>query len=249
MASTVPGSLLKRVKRRLRRVPGLLPVYQQALWLKMMLRDEFYDLQSAVNGALTRQEWDYTVPVQQQRYARVLTAVSRLRGEPPWGDVLEVGCAEGLFTEQLAQRSALVTVCDISPVACERAAKHCASYPHVSFHRLDIARDPIPGRYDLAFVMGVLEMMHGRRKLGRIAANLARAIKPGGLLAINDSFLPFDLEQRWWTRWLAEGGQNRVAFIDGREGFRRVSYEEFTDAGQSPGYLVALLERTRGKKG
>jgi len=236
------------LKQHLKRIPELVPAYRHAWFLAQIVRDSFTNPKQVIDGALARGEWDYSVPEHQHRYGQVLEGVSKLRGSGDWGDVLEIGCAEGIFTEELALRARTVTVGDISAVAYARAAKRCAPYSHVRFLELDILKDAVPGQYDLAFVMGVLEMYHGATRLGRAIKNLARALRPGGLLVLNDPFLPFGLERSWWARFLAEGGRNHVAFIEGREGLHLVYYQEIDQPQGWPGYMVALFEKSADQR-
>jgi len=42
-------------------------------------------------------EWNFLAPAEQERYDRVIDMVDRHLGSEYWGDVLEIGCAEGLF--------------------------------------------------------------------------------------------------------------------------------------------------------
>ena len=60
--------------------------------------------------------------------------------------------------------------------------------------------------------------------------------------------LPFGLERSWWARFLAEGGRNHVAFIEGREGLHLVYYQEIDQPQGWPGYMVALFEKSADQR-
>ncbi len=232
------------MKRLLRRIPGLVSACRQARVLGWVLQDWCWsDAEKMATRSHLELEWDFETPEERQRYERVLGAVTEHRGRGPWGNGLEAACAEGLFTLELARRCSGVTAYDISPVACARAAERCKEFPSVRISQLDIRHDPIVGSYDLVFLMAALSFVHGRRRLGRVTQKLADALRPGGLLVFNEMRLLPEVERAAWTKWLAEGALQNVAFMDGRHGLRLIYkrlYEELY-----PGYVVALFEKTR----
>ena len=239
---TDPGRFLKS---KLRRVPGLRKAYGHVRILRSMVRERFGDLERLNDRSHLEREWNFALPAEQERYARVLEAVSAQCGVEPWGDALEIGCAEGLFTVELSERCRSVVACDISSIACARAAQRCAGRENVRIVQLDIDRNSIPGTYDLVFVMGVLSFIHGRDKLARVGARLAHVLRPGGLLVLNEMRLRREFERSWWIRLLAEGGIENAAFLDGRHGFRLVRQD--LHGGLAHGYVVALFEKLAGR--
>jgi len=227
------------MKQLLRRIPGLTAIRQQATVLVRIAYERWcVDPQVMNDRSHLRGEWDFAAPAEQERYGRVVAAVANQRGAGSWGEVLEVGCSEGLFTTELARRCASVTACDISPVALARAAERLAQYPHVQLRQLNILRDSVSGMFDVVFVMGVLQFVHSRGHVRRIARKLARTLRTGGLLVVNEVRLPPQMERTWWARWLVQGGSNHVDFIDGREGLHLIHHEVY------PGYVVALFQQT-----
>jgi O-methyltransferase len=227
------------MKQLLRRIPGLTAIRQQATVLARIAYERWWvDPQAMNDRSHLRGEWNFATPAEQERYQRVLAAVASQRGPGSWGEVLEVGCSEGLFTSELARRCASVTACDISPVALGRARERLAVYPHVQLRQLNVLRDSVSGMFDVVFVMGVQQFVHSRGDVRRIARKLARALRTGGLLVMNPLRLPPNLERTWWARWLVEGGSNHVDFIDGREGLHLIHQEVY------PGYVVALFQQT-----
>jgi SAM-dependent methyltransferase len=123
--------------------------------------------------------------------------------------ILEIGCAEGHFTEQIASRfpDAEVQALDLLPLALERAKARCAGRPRVRFHCLDIGKDPIEGAFDLIFCMGVLEYGPAFGELDAIRRSIVGALRPSGCLVIETHAAPPDLQERWWARWLAWGAR------------------------------------------
>lgn len=65
--------------------------------------------------------WDFlTEPYEQARLARLGAIVQRV----PHAAVLEIGCAEGVFTAWLTTVAKHVVALDVSPTACVRARAH-----------------------------------------------------------------------------------------------------------------------------
>jgi SAM-dependent methyltransferase len=128
-----------RVKGILRRVPGLATTYRHARLLSSVAYERWWlELQQSNDRAILNGEWHFETDAEQQRYHAVLSAIGRLRGPAAWGDVLEIGCAQGLFTRELVERSNSVTACDVSPIACERTA---VAVPGARVRRIDISRE------------------------------------------------------------------------------------------------------------
>lgn len=121
--------------------------------------------------------WDYTNPYEQTKYRQTLGLVpDRVRR------ALELGCAEGEFTERLAGRVGELVAADISQLALDRASERCADLGNVDFIRLDLAEDPLPGGFDLLVCSEILYYLPGRAELDAVAAKLAGALRPGGRL-------------------------------------------------------------------
>jgi peptidoglycan/xylan/chitin deacetylase (PgdA/CDA1 family)/SAM-dependent methyltransferase len=122
--------------------------------------------------------WNYDNAYEQAKYEQTLALIPQER----LPRALEIGCAEGHFTVQLAPRVESLLAADISEIALERAAERCASHEHVSFAQLDLVADPLPGPFDLIVCSEILYFAGDRADLGRVARKLADALAPGGLL-------------------------------------------------------------------
>jgi peptidoglycan/xylan/chitin deacetylase (PgdA/CDA1 family) len=122
--------------------------------------------------------WRYTTPYEARKYEQTLS----LLPSGPIGRALEVGCAEGHFTDVLATRVERLVAADISAIALERAAARCATRQNVSYARVDIVRDPLPGDND---VIVCSEMLYFVGTLGDLHAScrtLRDALRDGGRL-------------------------------------------------------------------
>ena len=68
--------------------------------------------------------WGYSSDYEQTKYEHTL----ELLPEGPIGRALELACAEGHFTVQLAPRVGTLVAADIAAKALERAAERCAGH-------------------------------------------------------------------------------------------------------------------------
>jgi SAM-dependent methyltransferase len=233
--------------RLLRRIPGVMAIYRQARLLADVAYDRWLADPARVNDRshLTG-EWDFKAPLEQERHARMLAMVERHRGSGGWGDALELGCSEGLFTVQLARHAARLLAVDISPLACARTAERCAAIRNVSVERLDLARDPLPGRYDLILAMGIFECVHGCDRLAHVTRKVVAALKPCGLLAATVARLPEGLRHGWWVRWFPEGADCIVPILSSGFGLRlleQAPQRGITTSGAVVDHVVALFEK------
>jgi peptidoglycan/xylan/chitin deacetylase (PgdA/CDA1 family) len=125
--------------------------------------------------------WRYTSEYEQRKYDLTLELIGGQR----IGDALELGCAEGHFTVQLAQRVERLTAADISAIALERARVRCAAadVDDIRFLRLDLGADPLPsGPFDLIVCSEVLYYLGDRPTLETVALALRDSLRHGGSL-------------------------------------------------------------------
>jgi peptidoglycan/xylan/chitin deacetylase (PgdA/CDA1 family)/SAM-dependent methyltransferase len=151
--------------------------------------------------------WHYTNAYEQTKYRQTLALVP----SPAVETALEIGCAEGRFTQLLAPRVGNLTAADISEVALRRAAARCDGLQNVRFHRFDLLEDPVPGRYDLIVCSELLYFMGDRRGLSRAARKIARALAPGGHLVMTHSNLVVDEPEQPGFNWDFPFGAKAIA--------------------------------------
>ena len=99
--------------------------------------------------------WRYTTPYEQVKYAQSLALLPKAR----FRRALEMACAEGHFTARLTPRVDLLVAADISRVALDRARERVNGASNVQFVHLDLAKDPLPGGFDLVVCSEVLYYM------------------------------------------------------------------------------------------
>lgn len=119
-----------------------------------------------------------------------LAAMDSALGAGPLGPVLEVGCAEGHFTEKLAGRSSRVLALDISAVALGRARKRAAA---AVFLEADLLTwEPGSEAPFEAIVLGdvlyYLDRPGVAAEFGSLFPRIASWLKPGGRLLLAHGF-------------------------------------------------------------
>ena len=105
--------------------------------------------------------------------------VAALAGPPP-ATVLDAGCGTGRVAVELARRGYAVVGVDVEPLMLESAR---AKAPGLEWVLADLAADPLPGGpYDLVVAAGNVMIFLQLGTEAAAVANLAAALRPGGLL-------------------------------------------------------------------
>ncbi|MEO3808437.1 class I SAM-dependent methyltransferase [Sphaerisporangium sp. B11E5] len=144
-------------------------------------------------GALLRRYFDWwhrrpdpwnlgTDGYERHKYA---TTLGRLPARP-YRRILEVGCAEGVFTELLmaAHPGAEITGIDISERALDRARSRIGDVPRVRFEQADILEHRAPHGFDLVVCAETLYYIGRDDRLRQASARLCGMLAPGGLLVL-----------------------------------------------------------------
>ena len=154
----------------------------------------------------TRDPWEYENSYEARKYLQTMAML----GEDRPDRALEIACAEGHFTLQLAERAGHVLATDISATAVERASQRCAALNNVSFAQLDLARDEIPGRFDLIVCSEVLYYMPDRAALDQVVAKFAGALEDGGSIVLAHGNLLVDEPDRTGFPWPHDFGAKGI---------------------------------------
>jgi peptidoglycan/xylan/chitin deacetylase (PgdA/CDA1 family)/SAM-dependent methyltransferase len=179
--------------------------------------------------------WGYTSPYEQRKYKHTLELLPE--GPPP-ARALELACAEGHFTVQLAPRVGALLAADIAANALERARIRCRDFGHVRFARLDLRTDEIPGRFDLIVCSEVLYYVGNRFSLARVARKLAGALEPGGHLLVAHANAVVDDPSATGFDWQVGFAAKRIG-----EALARLPSLEFLRELRTPIYRVQLFRR------
>ena len=97
-----------------------------SLWSALRVSWQAYKTRRKMNRQFGKREDPFSYATTPYEAAR-LEAMDKALGTGALGTVLEVGCAEGHFTEKLAKRAKRVIALDISTVALERARKRASA--------------------------------------------------------------------------------------------------------------------------
>ena len=129
--------------------------------------------------------WNYGCDYERIKYQRTLDLL------PPdcLDRVLELGCAEGVFTRRLAPQAKRLVAADISAIALERARARCTDCNNIDFRRLDFFTDDIPGNQTLILCSEILYYAEQPEHLPKIIARLRDALAPGGRLVMAHAFV------------------------------------------------------------
>jgi peptidoglycan/xylan/chitin deacetylase (PgdA/CDA1 family)/2-polyprenyl-3-methyl-5-hydroxy-6-metoxy-1,4-benzoquinol methylase len=181
--------------------------------------------------------WKYTSPYEQIKYEQTLAMIPAGRA----GRALEIASAEGHFTAQLAPRVEHLVATDISQVALERTAARCADHSHIEYQQLDLAKDALPGRFDLIVCSEVLYYVGGRAGLRQTARKIAEALTPSGHLVTAHMNLVVDEPDRPGYDWDLPFGAKTIG-----ETFAGTGMLELVRELHTPLYRVQLFRRRHG---
>ncbi|MEH2178719.1 trifunctional glycosyltransferase/class I SAM-dependent methyltransferase/polysaccharide deacetylase [Nostoc sp.] len=147
--------------------------------------------------AMSPDPWDYKGSYEQTKYEQTLSLL-------PSGQIkqaLELACAEGHFTVQLAPYVDNLVAVDISQIGLERAAKRCAQLKNVSYMHLDFVTDPLPSGFELIVCSEVFYYVGNRENLQAVAHKFVDALEPGGYLITAHANLVVDEPNRTGFNW------------------------------------------------
>jgi SAM-dependent methyltransferase len=146
-----------------------------------------------------------TNPLEQSRFIKQTELLDEVRKGGLFQTGLEIGCAEGLYTEILAERCESLLVLDLSPTALARTQRRRSWSEKVRFSAFDLRGQVVPGTFDLIVVAGVLEYFDRPSTLLKIRQKLISALRPDGILMVETTRKSPDIENTWWGRRFVRG--------------------------------------------
>lgn len=119
-------------------------------------------------------------PYEAAKYAATLSALPQDR----YRTAFEIGCANGVLTERLADRCDRVLAIDVAEAALARARQRCADQGGVEIQRMEVPGEwPAGALFDLVLVSEVGYYL-APPDLARLAARCAASAPPGGHLVL-----------------------------------------------------------------
>lgn len=185
--------------------------------------------------AAARDPWSYATPFEELKYEQTIALIEACGSTRR---VLELACAEGMFTERLAPRVGELLATDIAQIAVDRTAERCARLPNVRAERLDIARDEIPSGFDTIVCSEVLYYLGGRAELGRVARKIADALAPGAHIVTVHCNVVVDDATSPGLDWDVPIGAKGIGEV-----FGAVPELRFREEWRTPLYRIQLFER------
>ena len=199
------GSLLWRV---LKRVPFLRSSYYLAVEIGANVRTPREASLEGTDAVFVESvdPWKYEIDAQEQeRFALQTALLDEFRGNRLFGAGLEIGCAEGLFTEILADRCESLLVLDLSPTALARTQARRRWPDTARFEAFDLRDNSIPGQFDLIIVAGVLEYFTKRKTFIDVRKKLSKALRPNGYLLVESTRRSPVVEDAWFGKAMIRG--------------------------------------------
>ena len=140
MATRV-GAILKGA---LKHIPGLKSSYYLGMALQQMAADQWRPASSFDRIFEAGEDpWISTSESERQRF-RVTLSTLDAADRDHFGSAVEIGCAEGIFTEVVAPRCRSLEALDYSAIALTRARQRVSS-AHVTFRQWDMRTERLPG--------------------------------------------------------------------------------------------------------
>jgi 2-polyprenyl-3-methyl-5-hydroxy-6-metoxy-1,4-benzoquinol methylase len=157
--------------------------------------------------------WNYLGnPGESERFHNALELLDGARQGRIYKQAMEIGCAEGIFTEMLAPRCQSLLAVDIISTALARAAERCAGMG-VTFSQWDLADSPMPDGLDLLVIMDVLELLFRPADVKIARDKLVSALRPGGHLLLGNSRQNPLFETSRWGKRMLRGGKRITEYF------------------------------------
>ena len=182
--------------------------------------------------------WKYTIPYEQTKYEFTLSLLPKQK----INKALEIACAEGHFTEQLAPLVDNLIAVDISQVALERAAERGKHFDHIKYQHLDLVEDNFPGQFDLITCSEVLYYVGSLDKLKAVAKKIAEALLPEGYLVMAHANQVIDEPTQPGFDWGLSFGAKVIG-----ETFAKTPSLQLVKEIRTPLYRVQLFQRKETK--
>jgi glycosyltransferase involved in cell wall biosynthesis/peptidoglycan/xylan/chitin deacetylase (PgdA/CDA1 family)/2-polyprenyl-3-methyl-5-hydroxy-6-metoxy-1,4-benzoquinol methylase len=151
--------------------------------------------------------WSLDSDYERVKAARTLSLLPAARPR----QALEVGCAAGHFTAELARHVDHLLAVDVAERALALARARCAGRDNVRFEHLDVRQQAPAGPFDLVVVGELLHYLPDRNELDRVVGRLLDALAPGGHLLTTHALSIVDEPARTGFDWGCAFGGEQIA--------------------------------------
>ena len=130
----------------------------------------------------TGQTWNTEAYAANGRFVATLASdVVALLNPKPGEEILDLGCGDGVLTEQLAATGAILTGVDASPTMLAAAReRNPHSTPGLTFEQHNATALPYQQQFDAVFSNAALHWITGTTGQQAMLAGVHRALRPGG---------------------------------------------------------------------
>ena len=180
--------------------------------------------------------WKYTTPYEQTKYELTLSLLPKQTIH----NALEIACAEGHFTKQLAPLVEKLMAVDISMIALERAAERCKEFDHIKYGHFDLVKSQVPGKFDLICCSEVLYFVGGIEELKAVANKISEALLPDGYLVMAHAHQVIDEPDKPGFNWELPFGGKVIGDV-----FSAVPALQLVKEIHTPLYRVQLFQKVR----
>jgi O-antigen/teichoic acid export membrane protein/2-polyprenyl-3-methyl-5-hydroxy-6-metoxy-1,4-benzoquinol methylase len=212
-----------------RRIEPLRSAYYFGYAVKDYLRGSPSYVREQFESEFNRQRDPYGYdkePRERERLERALRMLDTARGETSFQRALEIGCAEGAFTELLAPRCESLLAVDISSVALNRARQRQNWGEKVQFNETDVVKNSLRRGFDLVVAMSVLDSYYRPSAISEVRAKLVDSLLPGGYLLISSVKSAEVYENATWAKSFLRGARWLNGFIAEHPSLRPVATED-----------------------
>jgi SAM-dependent methyltransferase len=204
-----------RIRKILRGVPHLRETVYLVNSLSTLLSYRSPDKKIANFGDYSVREdlWGYSTAWGKNHLAVLNEMLDQAGGIGNFRHGFEVGCGEGYVSEIVARHCDSLFATDVSRIALERARERCKHFPQVRFSEWNLLTDPVPGRFDLILLMGVIECFILRREFIVARDKIVQMLEPGGMLLTTTTRQHEIFDTAWWTKWWPRGTRRIAEFL------------------------------------
>jgi len=244
-AARAPASAARRLSRKLRVVLRRIAPLRSAWYLGLELARMSGPASRPTAAHFDREfeakidPWDYRREAEQERHLAATLMLDSVRDPVPLERAVEIGCAEGMFTELLAPRCRELLAVDLSSVALDRARTRCDARDNVTFQKWDLLRDEDLGSFDLVVAMDVLDYLLRPGDLRHARNRIRSMLRQGGYLLVS-TFKQSEVYETAWWRWRIPRGRMINASLEAMGGLRTV------ETRTSEAHTLTLYVRAEG---